>query len=324
MDLSIPYYEDNTRISNSAIGWFLKSGPDFLYRKLKGLVPDEKSSSLEKGTMIHEYILQPEEFEKDYIVFDGIKPTSDNQERFCKELIKSTEIEPNKALLSAYKKCYSIVGKSDDKMLSEATKIASTLNNYITALKDGRIIISNNDYMKCKDVLYSIKEHKFASKLINSKGDIWEEHHEFHINWEYKGILCKSLLDCVKFNFSEKKVELIDLKTTIKLWHFQDSIEQYDYLRQLCFYKEAIKWYLINIRNEDWKEWTIDYYIVAIDSTFKSDIRVFYFYNYTVDSRFNVIEKALNDISWHKKNNLWKHSKEYYETDGCETLSDFV
>ena len=28
MDISIPYYEDNTRISNSNIGWFLKKGPD--------------------------------------------------------------------------------------------------------------------------------------------------------------------------------------------------------------------------------------------------------------------------------------------------------
>lgn len=28
MDISIPYYEDNTRISNSNIGWFLKKDPD--------------------------------------------------------------------------------------------------------------------------------------------------------------------------------------------------------------------------------------------------------------------------------------------------------
>ena len=66
MDLSIPYYEDNTRISNSAIGWFLKNGPLYLHKKLTGLIPDEKGPQLERGTMIHEFILQPEEFEKDY------------------------------------------------------------------------------------------------------------------------------------------------------------------------------------------------------------------------------------------------------------------
>ena len=30
MKIEIPYYEDNTRISNSAIGWFLKKGPRYL------------------------------------------------------------------------------------------------------------------------------------------------------------------------------------------------------------------------------------------------------------------------------------------------------
>lgn len=28
MNIEIPYYEDNTRISNSAIGWFLKKVQD--------------------------------------------------------------------------------------------------------------------------------------------------------------------------------------------------------------------------------------------------------------------------------------------------------
>ena len=30
MEIIIPYYEDNTRISNSAIGWFLNKGPQYL------------------------------------------------------------------------------------------------------------------------------------------------------------------------------------------------------------------------------------------------------------------------------------------------------
>lgn len=324
MDLSIPYYEDNTRISNSAIGWFLKNGPIYLHEKLTGKIPEEKYSFLEKGTMIHEYILQPELFDKDYIVFNGTKPSSDNQDKFCKELINSTEIEPDKALLTAYKASYSIIGKSDEKMLSEAKKLAKNLNDYIEALNDGRTIISNYDLLKCKNVFYNIKDHKFASKIINTKDDKWEEYHEFHINWEYNGIPCKSLLDCVKFNFKESIVELIDLKTTTNLWKFQTSIEKYDYLRQLCFYKEAIKWYLENIRGEYFDDWTIDYYIIAIDSTSKSDIRVFKFDPYVVNSRLHIIQKALENISWHTINNKWEHSKEYYLSDGCETLSEFV
>ena len=60
MDISIPYYEDNSRISNSALGWFIKYGPQYLRNMLDGKEEGLKGSFLEKGTMIHEYILQPD------------------------------------------------------------------------------------------------------------------------------------------------------------------------------------------------------------------------------------------------------------------------
>lgn len=318
MDLSIPYYQDNSRISNSAIGWFMKNGPSYLRKKLDGLIPDEKGSQLEKGTMIHEYILQPEEFDKDYIVFDGQKPSSDNQRRFCEALIKSVEIEPNKAILEAYKKSYSIVGKSDDKMLSEGLKIASDLKDYMDVLRDGRTIISQYDLKKCQNVKENILNHKAASKLLDNPD--WEEYHEFHINWEWFHVKCKSLLDCVKFDFKHKKCQLIDLKTTVKLWHFEDSIDQYDYLRQLCFYKMAIDWYLANEREQNTEEWEFEYYIIGIDSTVNSDVRVFKFEPFVVESRERLIRSTLLTIEWHQRNNLWDHTKEYYTGDGCETL----
>lgn len=319
MDLSIPYYEDGTRISNSAIGWFLKNGPLYLHKKLTGLIPDEKGPQLERGTMIHEFILQPEEFEKDYLVLpDSIKrPASDKQESFCRSLMKSTEFDPDRALLSAYRANYSIVGKSEAKILSEATEMAENLKDYIGYLKDGRTLITQRELGKCEDVYNNIQSHKFASKLLNDPN--YEEHHEFHINWECNGVPCKSLLDCVKFDFKNKKCQIIDLKTTVKLWHFGDSIDQYDYLRQLKFYELAVIWYLINERGEDTKEWKFEFYIIGIDSTQTSEIRVFRFDDYVVDSRFNTIFDAINDIKWHQENNEWEHSRSYYEGDGWET-----
>lgn len=131
MDISIPYYEDLTRISNSNIGWFLNKGPAYLHKMLTDPPPEEKNAVLERGTMIHEYILQPEEFQKDYVVWDKSRPSSAQQEKFCQALANSVEIEPNKAVLSAYKDSYSTAGKSEDKMLSEGLKIASTLKDYI-------------------------------------------------------------------------------------------------------------------------------------------------------------------------------------------------
>ena len=342
MDLSVPYYEDKTRISNSNIGWFLKYGPAYLHKMLTEDVEEEKNPVLARGTMIHEYILQPEEFQKDYVVWDKSRPSSAQQEKFCQALAFSTEIEPNKAVLSAYQEAYSTAGKSEDKMLSEGLKIASTLKDYIDYLKsrDQRIMISPWDIKMLRDIKHSIGEHKLARQLIyplEFRPKSFEWFHEFHINWDWEMLIeesgspepptlmqvkCKSLLDGLTLDFKNERATIYDLKTTQKLWHFEDSIEQYDYLRQLCYYKMAVMWYLKNecgIENPG--QWIINFYIIGIDTTGSNEIRVFDIDRLLVEKRRTVIHNAIGDIAWHQMHNKWDHSREYYEGDGSETLN---
>ena len=336
MDISIPYYEDKTRISNSNIGWFLNKGPAFLHKMLTEDIPEEKNPVLERGTMIHEYLLQPEEFLKDYVIWEKDKPTSVQQEKFCKELALSAEIEPDKAVLDAYKKAYSTRGKTDETMLSEGLKIASTLKDYIDFIKsnDQRIMISPWDYQMLKKIKYNIEAHKLAKNIIGIPGNMydddnnvtWFHRHEFHINWTYyvkmaAGVNCKSLLDGLILDFKNKKATIYDLKTTQKLWHFEDSIQMYDYLRQLCYYYQAVVWYLRYELKEDWNKWSFEFYIIGIDTTGSNDIRVFKIDQFDVYSRKDTILKAMQDIWWHQTNNKWEHSREYYEGDGSETLN---
>lgn len=343
MQIDIPYYEDRTRISNSNIGWFLNKGPAFLHKMLTDPPEEEKNTTLERGTMIHEYILQPEEFQKDYVVWNKSRPTSAQQEKFCQELASSTEIEPNRAVLSAYKEAYSTRGKSDDLMLSEGLKIASTLEDYITFLKsnDQRKMIGPWDVKMLEKIKQNIQSHKLAYNIIwplgkcnvgptltgfHGDGINMNTWHEFHINWIYyiemaAGVDCKSLLDGLTLDFKDKKATIYDLKTTQKLWHFEDSIDQYDYLRQLAFYTQAVKWYLKNELNEEPDKWNFEWYIIGIDTTGSYDIRVFKFDWKQVESRNNVIHNALRDIFWHQATDKWDHSREYYEGDGSESLS---
>ena len=329
MQIDIPYYEDLTRISNSNIGWFLSKGPAFLHKMLTDPPEEEKNSTLERGTMIHEYLLQPEEFQKDYVVWDKSRPSSAQQEKFCQALASSLEIEPNRAILSAYKEAYSTRGKSDDLMLSEGLKIASTLTDYIDFLKqnDGRKMISIWDVKMLEKIKQNIQSHKFANKLLKHEFTVNQEfelHHEFHINWEFYGempIACKSLLDSVAFDFKNKICTIVDLKTTAKLWHFEESINTYDYCRQLCYYTMAVQWYLKYECKEEPKDWAFEWYIIGIDTTGSNEIRVFSFDSYTVYTSSDTIEKALTDIAWHQANNKWEHSRAYYEGDGSESLN---
>ena len=334
MDISIPYYEDLTRISNSNIGWFLNKGPAFLHKMLTDPPPEEKNPVLERGTMIHEFILQPEEFQKDYVVWNKSRPSSAQQEKFCQALASSLEIEPNRAILSAYKEAYSTAGKSEDKMLSEGLKIASTLKDYIDFLKanDGRIMISPWDVKMLEKIKHNIQSHKLANEIVNCPKMLFEDfsstepillnHHEFHINWESrKGVKCKSLLDGLTLDFKNKKAIIYDLKTTQKLWHFEDSINQYDYLRQLSYYYSAVCWYMRDELGEDYFDWTFEFYIIGIDTTGSNEIRVFKISKEAVDSRGLIIIKALDAIAWHQSTGKWEHSREYYEGDGSEQLN---
>lgn len=347
MQIDIPYYEDRTRISNSNIGWFLNKGPAFLYKMLTEPPPEESTTAMERGTMIHEYILQPEEFQKDYVVWDKSRPSSAQQEKFCQELASSTEIEPNRAVLSAYKEAYSTRGKSDDLMLSEGLKIASTLKDYIDFLKanDGRKMISPWDVKMLEKVKHNIQSHKLASKIIWPIGDkspygdpnnpFGSCYHEFHINWTYfsverdsegraniSEVKCKSLLDGLTIDFINKKFIIYDLKTTQKLWHFEDSMNTYDYLRQLAFYTQAVEWYLREECGIDPEEdWTYEHYIIAIDTTGSYDIRVFKVSMDDIETRDVTIHDALTKIAWHQATGKWDHSREYYEGDGSESLN---
>ena len=339
MDISIPYYEDLTRISNSNIGWFLKKGPAFLHKMLTDPPPEEKNSTLERGTMIHEYLLQPEEFQKDYVVWDKGRPSSAQQEKFCQELANSAEIEPNKALLSAYRASYSTTNKAEEKMLSEASKIASTLKEYIDFLKSGdsRKMIGPWDVKMLETIKQNFKQHKLAWNLLWPemwKDFVYEHHHEFHINWEYEtpynGIIsCKSLLDSLCIDYTNKTVTIMDLKTTAKLYHFEDSMKEYDYCRQLAYYTLAVKWYLIHEKGVDAKEldetWIFNRFIIAIDTVNDYSIRVFWLSEPDIqimgEKPYKRIVSALDEIAWHQTTDQWDHTREYYEGDGSETLN---
>ena len=322
MNIDIPYYEDKSRINNTAIGWFLNQGPSYFRKKMSGEIPDEESRAMSRGTMIHMYLLQPDEFKERYKVATVVRPKSTQQNLFCSILANSVEIEPDLALLDAYKQVYSIVGKSEAKMLSEAKEIASTLNSYIESIKDTKhIYISQNDMKMLESIRFNIDQHRAAKPLLDDP----DAHHEFHINWDFPTddgrALCKSLLDSVKFDTEKKECTIMDLKTTIHIHNFEKSVEEYDYFRQFMFYRLAAEWYIRNELHQDSKGWTFRVYIIAIDTVSDNEVRVFEFTPEQLKSRFADIKSVICDIMWCVKTGNWAHTRDYYRNNGIEYLN---
>lgn len=330
MDTSIPYYEDLTRISNSNIGWFLKKGPRYLKEMLDGK-EGLKASFLDKGTMIHEYILQPEEFWKDYIILDFAVPKVKQQKDLLEFYANAKMVNPlaseDDILLMSYNSAYSN-NKSIDKRIQEAKELVELYQNYIEYFKnkDSKKVISFADLNMLKTIKKNMEDHKKANELLFKYPETFEVHNEFHINWEYPNastlgdLPCKSLLDRVMIDYTNKKIILVDIKTTVDVYNFKHSVEEFDYCRQLAYYWLAIHWYFKNELKLNIEEYEYETYIIAVQSHDGYEVRVFKFNPKAIEERLVTIDYAIKRIAWHKNNNLWDHMKEYYDEDGAEII----
>lgn len=332
MKIDIPYYEDSSRISNSSLGWFISKGPRYFRDMLDGKEEGLKLPQLEKGTMIHEYILQPEEFWNDYTILDFEVPKVKQQKElleYYKELTLVNPLEsPDILKLQAYKKAYSN-SKSDDKCLEETNALLERYSSYIEYLdkmKDTKKIISFADLNMLKKIKQNIDEHYAAKQLLTDMpGE--ETHNEFHINWEYpirdKDWIapCKSLLDRVKIDHVNRKITLIDLKTTSDVYNFKHSVEIYDYYRQIAYYIMAITWYM-NDMNIDISDYDLEAYIIAIQTNGNYEVRVFDMKNeQELVTRATLITNILSELAYHYQTGNWDHTRNYYENYGIDELT---
>lgn len=325
MIIDKPYYEDMSRISNSGIGWFLKKGPQYYHDMITGKEEGLKLPQLEKGTMIHEYLLQPEEFWKDYVILDYEIPKVKQQKDFCEAYASSLELIEDDKKLKAYRRSYNNT-KSDAIALNEATELVNKYETYIDYLRntiDNKKVISFADLNMLKKIKENINNHKKANELLSDMPGC-ECNNEFHINWEIKIgnwlAPCKSLLDRVIFDHANKKIIYIDLKTTSDVYNFKHSVEEFDYYRQFAYYLMAITWYMKDC-DIDISDYDTELYIIAIQTNGSYEVRVFDMLNEEelLDSK-NIIINALSELSYHYQTNNWEHTRNYYEGNGTEKL----
>lgn len=332
MTIITPYYEDMSRFSNSNIGWLINKGPRYLRDMLDGKEEGLKGSFLVKGTMIHMYILQKEDFWKEYQLQTFDIPSSKQQKDLCEAYIRLFNKDPflpkEEIALTSYKSAYSNQ-KSDTIQLEESLAVLDKYEEYIDYAKNinKKILISQYELQMLKTIEANVKNHKFANALLYNIPITTEAHNEFHINWDYTGtdksinIPCKSLIDRCMIDHVTKTITLIDIKTTMDVYKFKHSVEEFDYNRQLAFYTMAITWYMTKVKNIDISEYDLKIYIIAIQNNGKHEVRVFDMLNEkTLLDNKTIIVNALNEIAYHINTNRWDHTKAYYENNGCEEL----
>ena len=310
-------------VSNSSLS-FIEKNPKEFKKFIDGEYVEEKTNYYELGTAIHSAILEPKNYKEIYSFMDYAAPRSPNQKKFC-ELYSNNPTRKDNKLIEMYSECYSCKGLSEQKTIEEAKSVLKDNADYLKYLKKSQkgVILSTSDENMISSILSSIKEHKKASNLLfNIYADVIADdnifaENEIEIYWEDKQkIPYKSKIDRLYIDFKNKVVQIIDLKTTAKIDEFEKSIENYNYDRQLAFYKIAVyNLFKQKFENQNLEEFTFEFFIVAVS---KQDyrVKVYKVTESTINSALNKIYSLLDRVKWHFENNKWDYYLEYYTNDG--------
>ena len=255
-------YYDVKRVSASSLSWFEHS-PYYFRSMIDKEIDEETKHYYVEGDKIHKFILEPDNYK--YTVLDYDTPVS-KQKQFLDKIAnyKKSKLTDDK-ILKAYKEIYVAKGK-DNELLSKANQLITKYKNYIHYHRIKHIYdfiwsTSENQYME--NLKSQIYNHKAARNLLqhissNELGNVVEMN-EYEIYWVHDtGIECKSKLDRLIIDYTNKSAYIIDLKTTSSLHDFdKHSFIKFKYYRQMAFYRQALKWFL-NESDYNANEFNID------------------------------------------------------------------
>jgi hypothetical protein len=311
------YYSEK-RVSSSSLKWF-EISPLFFRKMLDKEIEQETKRYFEIGKKIHMKILEPNEFDKNYIYLEYNTPKSENQKKFCEDYITSRAKTKDEKLIYAYKNNYSSDKLSDEKVLEKAKETHKDLTKYITYLRkraEVKDVLTYTDNTLINECDRLAHDHVAASSLLFNTNllDNIEEFNEQVVFFDWMEVQCKSMLDRVVIDHTNKVIKLIDLKTTINLGEFEHSFEEFNYYRQMAFYWGAI------LSNWKYPDYIHETYIIGFQKGDLPECRVFKISDTWLQRGLDEIENLLPKIKWHFDNNQWEHRKEYYDNNGIEIL----
>jgi hypothetical protein len=312
-------YYNIKRVSNSSLSWFEVS-PKYFRMRMDQEIEEEKEFIFKKGKYVHYYILEPNEFEKDFIFLDIEIPKSSQQKEFCDHVARFKKGTHEEMLIRAYKECY-VSKEKDETILEKAKSLEKQFKDYIKSIKLStvKVILPKNAMNKLLDIKSKLYDHKLARELLfNDNNSLFGNDknlvifNEFQILWESQdGIECKSMLDRVIIDHENKVVKLIDLKTSADFENFESKLFEYKYDRQLAFYWKALTSTL------DIKDYKKETYIIAVNMKEPTEVKVFDVCENTLNAGNFEINWLLLQLKWHFDNEKWDYPKEYYEGNGA-------
>lgn len=320
------YHQITKRVSASLLKLF-EDHPSIFKKAYDGELEMVESPKMKEGTMKHKYILEPYDFYNCYEVCDYETPGSKNQKEFIEYYERESKMfddaGKDTVLIEAYRRSYKNAVKDDDLVLVQAKKLLEKLKPYLTMLEildDGKIPISYADLECLKKTKEAISKHKKANALLLDEDNpeiIKQSEHV--ILWEAFKVDGKSQIDRLLIDKQNKKIIIVDFKTTKSLSEFRDVAEHFKYKRQVAVYRTAVEYELRKeYGHEIADEYEFEHYIVAIDSDY--NVEVFSIISGDIESALDEVEDLLKKIKYHLDMDDFSQKTYYYTGDGTTVL----
>lgn len=322
VEIIVQDYHDHEAISNSDIGLFLSSPQKYYKKKYTDETVRKESSGFEVGTQFDRYILDYDNFKKEYVLEKPMeKPSHVTHQTYCEARINGY------GKTKAHDEAFSS-NKSDSKIQEKIEEMEEKYGQYIEFQKEhGDSPSYTEDQSKLlSDMKMAVLNHKAARRLLLDDNVDRFNHLALHIDhpfWNIRGEIDNLVID------DEKKiVYLTDLKTTGKpVGGFKWEILRYNYHRQLANYSLLAAAFVhanYEIPYDKLHEWTMIPGFIAVETTANPEVRYVVLPPGAIRDGIVELNKAISDIHYHKEIEGWNYRKQYYQNSlGAELFEDY-
>jgi hypothetical protein len=306
------FYSKKMNFSYSSLKQLMWNPAIFYQLYVLGNKEEKIESHLVQGKLIHCLLLEEQNFDNIFLISPSSLPTGNTRTVIDKVFKHHQELASNgdtRENLEEFKDAIIDVLKdinlhqtlkTDDQRIDKIiTPETVSYWNYLK-VKQGKTLISNEDYLYCKEAVDVMKQDQSLCDLIGYNANDFnniEVHNELQLTMDVadKPFGVKGILDNLVIDHDNKKIRVNDVKTTSKdLKDFPETVEFYSYWLQAVIYMTLVH---INYGKLIDAGYTVDFHFIVIDKTFL--VYPFKVTELTMTSWLQRMKEVLNKAEWH-------------------------
>jgi hypothetical protein len=329
-------YRDLKSIANSDLNLFRDHPYVYYAVKHEGKESPITSTSFKIGSMVDAFLLDKDNFDKDYVLKPNIvkEPGHPNQKKFLEEIQArilprysiENKIEVDKMmnyilpgddvteLGYIYSLCYATKTMKPNQVNAKAKVLFSDLKAYLlwyTHIKGREIYSGREDYL-LKTIERTVLANNSTRNLIFNPYS--KAFNQMRISWKYKEfpkLTFKMSADRLTIDANEKKIRLVDLKTTSSaIKDYPISFNKWGYINQMIHYLMGIEAFKINAKGKLDGYTTYPYHVVV---TTTNDIIAKAFAILDFKDNIYKYRNTIEDLNWHYENKIWHRTRDEVE-----------